>query len=116
MSTDTDHLDRVIAAARAGGALRVDKPKPVAPPSPIVGDPERPASAAVNAEVEMTYAEAQRRLAARDELVKLLAKRQPGKVDRARIAELQKIALTKDTLTEAGWVLVPKTTKAKDAR
>lgn len=74
-----EHIDQVIAVSRAGGARRVEKPRPIVPPSPIKGDPERPKTAAVNAEPEMPYSRA-------------MSLRAAGKLERA-------------TLTECGWVL-----------
>ena len=75
----SDNLDEIIAHTRAGfGARRVEKPRVEAPPSPITGDPARPASAAVNAKQQMSYADA-------------MEMKRSG-------------ALRSAVLTEAGWV------------
>lgn len=71
--------DAAIAAAQAGQARKIAKPRAPVAPSKVKGDPDRPKSAAVNATKEMSYAEA----------MKL---REAGK-------------LTRNVLTEQGWVV-----------
>lgn len=81
---DTTHdTEKALAAGANGGAHRVAKhPDPeTLPRSPVQGDPDRPADAAVNAKGEMKY----------DEAMKLL---EAGKLKRA-------------VLTERGWLTVP---------
>lgn len=80
---DTEsNVDKAIEAGRSGGTHKVAKPKPVVPPSKVQGDPERPATAAVNAKKEMSYAEAMKLLAAGE--------------------------LKRSVLTDQGWVCVAK--------
>lgn len=81
--------DAAIVAARAGKARKIEKPKPAVPKSRVVGDPERPAEAAVNAKREMSYDEA-------------MALRSEGKLDRS-------------VLTEQGWVMRNETEDEKRA-
>lgn len=84
------NVDEAIAAAQSGRARRIAKPKPEVEPSPIKGDPERPASAPVNAKREMSYADA--------------------------MAELDAGTLKRSVLTEKGWVQPPNPEPPKGAR
>lgn len=78
-------VDAAIAAGKAGGTHKVEKPKPRVPKSGVVGDPERPKKDDnVNARPEMSYQEAMEKLA--------------------------KGELKRSVLTDQGWVSVPKAT------
>lgn len=75
-------IDAAIEAGQAGKTHKVEKPKPIVPPSKVKGDPARPAAAAVNAKPEMPYAEAMKKIAAGE--------------------------ITRSVLTDKGWIAVPK--------
>lgn len=105
---DTEHdVDKALAAGSEGKAHKVVKPKPVAPPSRVRGDPERPAEAAVNAKREMPYDEAMKAHDAAKELIRLQELDNPTDAQRARMEALEPIAMKKSILTERGWVAMP---------
>lgn len=99
-------VDAAIAAGKAGGTHRIAKQHPNPGPSKVKGDPERPPEAAVNARREMSYDQAMKGLAAREELEVLKRLASPTDEQRLRMAALSKIALTRNVLTERGWVCV----------
>lgn len=108
-AADTERSDdKAIAAGKAGKAHKVSKHPDVEtlPKSKVRGDPERPADAAVNAKKEMTYAKAMDALADRKALDKLRKIESPTEAQAERMAELEKTALTRNVLTEQGWVCV----------
>lgn len=83
-------VDEAIDMAAQGKARRIAKPKPEVAPSPIKGDPARPAAAPVNAKREMSYADA--------------------------MAALEAGTLTRSVLTEKGWVAARLPEPPKGAR
>lgn len=76
---DESDVDEAIELGRQGQARRIVKPKPQVPESSVHGDPERPPEAAVNAQEEMSYAEA--------------------------MAKVSRGELKRRVLTELGWVI-----------
>lgn len=100
-------VDAAIAAAQSGRARQIKKPRAPVAPSKVKGDPDRPADAAVNAKKEMSYADAMVAHDAAFELARLQELERPSDEQRARMAQLDKIALKRSVLTEKGWVAVP---------
>lgn len=115
------NVDEAIALAGAGQARRIAKPKPVVPPSDVQGDPERPASAPVNARREMPYEDAMRCHDAAVELRDLRHDGRPRDEQAAkewdqRVAELEPVAMKKSILTEKGWVAMPQARPKEQTR
>lgn len=104
---DTEsNVEAALAAGQAGGTHKISKEHPNPGPSKVKGDPGRPSGAAVNMKPEMNYEQAMKRLEASRELSELKRLQQPTDAQRSRMAELAKIALTRNVLTPQGWVCV----------
>lgn len=112
-AVDTEsNVEAAIAAGKSGGTHKIAKQHPNPGPSKVKGDPERPATAAVNARREMSVAQAMKGLEARRELDDLRGLSNPTDEQRMRMTELSKVALTRNVLTEEGWVCVDRTPPA----